>query len=640
MTAGAAGHRADIDGLRAIAVLSVILFHFSGNALPGGYLGVDIFFVISGFLITQIIRREILAGQFTLTGFYERRVRRIVPALLVVLAFCALVAVLILLPSDLVRFGEALLATLAFGANFYAWLDTGYFSPLAAQKPLLHTWSLGVEEQFYIVFPLLLLWLARRWPRLALPVICAITLASFGLDLFARHSNSHVAAFFLLPTRAWELGAGAIVALTPLQVSIPSRALRTFYSALGLVAIVVALMAPEGAQPPIYQAVFAVAGTALLLRFGQLERTLVTRLLGIAPLVWLGLISYSLYLWHWPLIVFAKYWLVRELRPAEIAGLGVLMLAVATLSWRFVEQPFRRREFPTRRLLVIVSCGAGLLAITGIALLQTRGLPARLDPAAAAMNEAVGTHFRCELGNRVHIGAARGCALNLPSGDPADAQLVLFGNSHALMYAPAWRDVLVERREPGVLISMTGCLPTASANFDVGCAGVAQANLDAVESLPRLRTVVLAMTWWHGPDDIVDATGRRLDNRGKRAEIAAIDELIARLRARGLRVVLVGPVAVPNWPLASEVSRLLAYGRSIDRPLAISREEFLREYGPVFEHFTGRDDVTFARPDLVQCDDASCPYVVAGHSSFSDANHMTVAAVERFRGIFTETLDR
>jgi len=638
MAAGSAGYRPDIDGLRAIAVLAVILFHFFGQQLPGGYLGVDMFFVVSGFLITQIIQGEIHAGTFTLGGFYQRRVRRIVPALLVVLACSTVIAVGILLPSDLVRFGEALLATLAFGANIYAWLDTGYFSPLAVQKPLLHTWSLGVEEQFYILFPLLLVLIARRWPRFTLPAITLITVASFGLDLFARRSGANVAAFFLLPMRAWELGAGAIVALAPLHAAIPSRAMRMLCMALGLIAIGAALLAPENAQPPLYYAVFAVAGTALLLRFGQFERTPITRLLGAAPLVWIGLISYSLYLWHWPLIVFAKYWLVREPRPAETGALWLLMFVAAALTWRFVERPFRRRVFPARKLYAFSICGAGLLALTGIALLRLHGLPQRLDPAAALMNEAVGTHFRCALGDRVRLGAARGCALNLPSGDSAEARLVLFGNSHALMYAPAWRDILIARREPGALISMTGCLPTVSANFDIGCARLAQANLAALESLPHVQTVVLAMSWWHGPDEIVDAAGRRLDNRHHQAEVAAIDDLIGRLRARGKRVILVGPVAVPQWNVASDMSRLLAFGRPIERRLAVPRDEFAREYAAVFEHFQGRGDVTLARPDLVQCDDAVCPFVVDGRSLFSDSNHMTAAAVIRFRGIFTEAL--
>lgn len=641
MAAATGGYRPDIDGLRAIAVLSVIVFHFADRQLPGGYRGVDIFFVLSGYLITQIIHGEILARRFTLRGFYERRVRRIVPALLVLLAFSSVAAVLILLPSDLVRFAKALLATLAFGANIYAWRDTNYFSPLADEKPLLHTWSLGVEEQFYILFPLILWLLARRWPRLTLPAIVAITVASLGLDVLARQSGSSIAAFFLLPTRAWELGVGAIVALVPRRSpAVSSRTLRTCVDVLGLASIAIGLRAPGLLLSSIFGTALTVAGTATLLRTGQQHSSLVSRMLGFAPLVWTGLISYSLYLWHWPLIVYAKYFLIHELRPLEVTVLWLFMFALAAISWRFVEQPFRRREFPVRRLYLGSTLGTAILAALAVALLQSGGLPRRLSAQAAVINEAVGTHFRCSLGDRIRLGAMPGCALNLPSHDQADAQLVLLGNSHATMYAPVWRDILEQRAQGGLLIPMVGCLPTLSANFDLGCLRQAQASFDAVNELPNVHTVVLAMTWWHGPDALVDFAGRRLDNRGKHAQIAALDDLIARLRAKGRRVVLVGPIATPGWNMASEVSRQLAYGRPVDRPLGEPGEEFVREFAAVISHFSGRTDVAFARPDLVQCDSASCRYVIDGRALFSDMNHLAAAEVGRFRGIFAETLER
>jgi peptidoglycan/LPS O-acetylase OafA/YrhL len=642
MTGTAAGYRPDIDGLRAIAVLAVILYHFAYQNLPGGYFGVDIFFVLSGYLITRIIHGEILAGHFTVRAFYERRVRRILPALLALLAFCTLIAVLILLPSDLVRFSKSLLATLAFGANLFAWRDTNYFSPLADQKPLLHTWSLGVEEQFYILFPLLLWLLARRWPRLTLPVIVVITAASFALNILAHRAGAGAAAFFLLPTRAWELGVGAILALAPVHRA-PVGATRwmpEMAAVVGLALVAVALVAPGVIRLPDHGVVLAVAGTALLVGSGARGNTLVSRMLGAAPLVWIGLMSYSLYLWHWPLIVFSKYYLVRELRTFEVAALWLLMFAAAVLSWWFVERPFRRRAYPVRRLYAGSLAVTAVLAAVGFALLLSRGFPARLNADAAVINEAVDTHFRCSLGDRVVLGAARACALNLPSHDPAGARLVLLGSSHAQMYAPVWREILERRHEGGLLLSRVGCLPTVSANFDLGCLRLAQADLAATDDLPNVRTVVLAMTWWHGPDALVDSAGRRLDNREKGALVAAIDDLIVRLRARGRRVVLVGPIAIPGSNLASIVSRQLAYGRPVDRPLSVPRSDFAREYAAIFSHFSGRADVAFARPDLIQCDARECRFFIDGHALFSDVNHLAAAEVGRFRTIFQEALER
>jgi hypothetical protein len=538
-------------------------------------------------------------------------------------------------------FGRALLATLAFFANMYAWRDTNYFSPLADQKPLLHTWSLGVEEQFYIFFPLLLWLLARRWPRLVLPAIILITAGSFALDVMAQRAGANTFAFFSLPTRAWELGIGAIIALAPpAKAGAPTgwSTWRSLGALLGLVLIATGLFFPTLFPRPFPNPVLAVLGTALLVRIGQSAGTPVSRALSFTPLVWVGLISYSLYLWHWPVIVFSKYWLVRDLRPLEIAAAGAFMFLAAWLSRRYVERPFRSRQYPVRKLYLGSALGTVALAAVGLALLRSGGLPTRLSAEAAVINEAVGTNYHCELDEFLKIGPTRGCAMNLPSGDPRDAQVVLLGNSHAQMYAPAWRKILEDRGETGLLVPLNACLPMVKANLSTSCIRRAQVNLDAVDALPKVHTVVLSMTWWHVTGRIVDASGRKVDNTGKAAMIAALDDVIAKLRARGKRVVLVGPIATPGWNVASDVSRLLAYGRKVERPLGIERARFDEQYGAVIAHFSGRKDVTFVRPDLIQCDAANCRYVIDGRALFSDENHMAAAEVQRFRGIFAAAL--
>jgi hypothetical protein len=523
----------------------------------------------------------------------------------------------------------------------YAWRDTNYFSPLADQKPLLHTWSLGVEEQFYIFFPLLLWLLARRSPRLLLPVIAFIALGSFALDVLAQKAGATTFAFFVLPTRAWELGIGAIVALAPRArqgAGTANDLWRSLGTALGLVLIATGLFRPELFPSPVPDPVLAVLGTALIVKLGQSGPTPVSRLLGLGPLVWVGLISYSLYLWHWPVIVFTKYWLVRELQPAEIAAAWVFMLLAAWLSWRFVERPFRSRETPVRKLYWGSAVGTLALVVMGFALLQSRGFPARLSADAAVINEAVGTHYHCALDEFLTIGRTRGCAMNLPTRNPADAQVILLGNSHAQMYAPAWREILEARGETGLLVPLDSCLPTVSANIDTGCLRQAQVNLDAVEQLPKATTVVLGMTWWYGPDAIVDASGRTLDNAGKAAMISALDDLIGRLRAHGRQVVLIGPIATPGWNMASEVSRMLAYGRKPQRALGVTRASFDQQFGNVLAHFSGRNDVTLVRPDLVQCDAIDCRYVIDGRALFSDENHIAAAELGWFHEMFAAAL--
>jgi peptidoglycan/LPS O-acetylase OafA/YrhL len=634
-------YRPDIDGLRAIAVLSVILFHFAPGTISGGYLGVDIFFVLSGYLITRIVHNEILAGNFSLRGFYERRIRRIVPALLVVLVCSSIVAALILLPADLVKFAKALLATLVFIPNVFAWRDTNYFSPHADQKPLLHTWSLGVEEQFYLFFPIMLMLLMRNSRRLTLPVVIGIACASFALHVLAVRFTSGAFAFYLLPTRAWELGAGAIIALAPRgnESGGPVPWVSTLAGALGLGLIACALLSPWEYRAPVSHAAIAVAGTALLLGIGQNHHNPVSRTLGAKPLAWIGQISYSLYLWHWPVIVFSKYYLVRELRPLDGVVAGVFMFGAAAISWRFVERPFRRREFPARRLYLGSAAASIALAAFALVFIQSRGLPARLSPETALMSAAVGTHFHCDGHDIILVRSTRMCVLNPAARDPADARLALFGNSHAQMYAPVWREILEQRGEAGLLVSMSGCLPTIVVNYNVECLRLARTTLDTMNELPNIRTVVLALTWFRGDDLLVDSTGRRLDDHDIGALIAALDDLISRIRERGRRVVLIGPIAIPGWNLASEVSRKLAFGRPVDRPLALPRPEFEHQYAAVFNHFSGRQDVTLVRPDLIQCNAESCPYVIDGRPLFSDENHLAAAEVGAFREIFTAALE-
>jgi peptidoglycan/LPS O-acetylase OafA/YrhL len=629
-------YRADVDGLRAVAVILVLLFH-CGLGFSGGFVGVDVFFVISGYLICSIIAGELARGEFSILKFYERRCRRILPALFVMFALTTAAASVLLLPPDFKELSESLLASTLFVSNVYFWQHSGYFDGASEFKPLLHTWSLAVEEQFYIFFPLMLWLLARRWPRLVLPAIILTTVGSFALDVFAHRAGATTFAFFSLPTRAWELGIGAIVALAPRAAQGDSPR-RSLVAILGLLFIGVGLFVPKLLPEPLPDPVFAVLGTALVVRIGQSARTPVSRLLSVWPLVAVGLISYSLYLWHWPVIVFSKYWLVRELTALEISAAWACMFVAAWLSWRFVERPFRSRGFPVRKLYLGSALGTVTLVAVGLALLQTRGLPARLHADAAVINEAVGTTYHCALDEFLKIGPTRGCAMNLPSGDPQDAQVVLLGNSHAQMYAPAWRRILEERGETGLLVPLNSCLPTVTANIDVGCLGQAQMNLDAVVALPKVKTVVLGLSWWYGPDAIVDASGKTLDNTGKAAMIAALDDMIARLRARDRRVVLIGPIATPGWNMASEVSRMLAYGRKVERPLGTPRARFDQQFGAVITHFSGRDDVTFVRPDLIQCDPASCRYVIDGRALFADENHLAAAELERFRAIFAAAL--
>lgn len=629
-------YRPDVDGLRAIAVLSVVAFHFSKSALPGGYFGVDIFFVLSGYLITSIIWREIALGEFSIVRFYDRRIRRIAPALLLVLLATTVAATLLLLPVDLTGYAKSLFATVAFVANVYFWRDTDYFSRLADEKPLLHMWSLGVEEQFYVLFPLMLVLIASYNRKRVATWIAVIVCASLLFSAFLGRIGGALPAFYLLPARAWELGVGALVVFIP-SAAARSRSLAGGLSLAGAVLVVFGLLTgPTTISWLLPEAAPVAAGTALLVWSGSHRGPWASRFLSARPLVFVGLISYSLYLWHWPVIVLLKYYLVRDLSPAEIGGAVALMTGCAILSWRYVERPFRSLSMPIVTVRYAALGGSITAIALGVLIIAAQGFPGRLNPAAARINAAVGTNYRCAVSDYVYLAQSRACVLDLPSRDPRDADVVLLGNSHAQMYAPVFRDILTGLSLHGLLVPANGCLPTYQVNISPACRELADRNIDAVVGLPRAHVIVIGTTWG---DRINGADGTAPANPVE-AVVAGLDRTVDRLLSAGKKVVLIGPIPTPNWDVASIASRDLAFGRPVGRPLFTSQQQFLQQYSAAIAHFELRHDIEFVRPDTVLCTEGSCNYIVEGRALYADDNHLAAAELARFRPAFDSALRR
>jgi peptidoglycan/LPS O-acetylase OafA/YrhL len=360
-------YRKEVDGLRAVAVLPVVLFHAGFQEPSGGFIGVDVFFVISGFLITSIILSEHASETFTLSGFYERRARRILPALFTVALASLVAAYFFLLPDALVDFSNSLAAASVFGSNIFFWHQSGYFAPEAADIPLLHTWSLAVEEQFYLLFPLLLLLLVPIKKAGLIVGIVIVALASLVLAHWGS-TRAPDANFYLLPSRAWELMVGALLAIFLMKRNITSYlgpATRNVLAFGGLTLVIASFVVFDKATPfPSLYAIIPVAGAALLLVMATSD-TLVGRFLGSKPFVLVGLLSYSIYLWHVPLLSFAKASLVDppslELRVGLIAATFVLALA----TWKFVETPLRNRQVLGKRTILIGAASISLIFAAG-----------------------------------------------------------------------------------------------------------------------------------------------------------------------------------------------------------------------------------------------------------------------------------
>jgi|TARA_B110000259_G_scaffold30537_1_gene33168 peptidoglycan/LPS O-acetylase OafA/YrhL len=367
-------YRAEIDGLRALAVLPVILFHAGFESFSGGFVGVDVFFVISGYLITTIIISEMAKGNFSIVNFYERRARRILPAMFFVIAVSLPFAWFWLGPSDLKDFGQSLVAVSTFSSNILFWRESGYFDTVAELKPLLHTWSLAVEEQYYVIFPIFLMLTWRLGVQWVVTLLAIIFLLSLSLAQWGAYNNPF-AAFFLLPTRGWELLVGVFAAFyLKYNTHLKSQPLNQFLSLLGFSMIAYSIIVFNKTTPfPGLHALIPTLGTGLLI-LCAVPKTFIHSLLSMKSIVGIGLISYSAYLWHQPLLAFARHRLLGEVPDLLLIVLCITSLVMAWFSWHFVEKPFRHKLILKRKFIfAFSSLGISFLLLTGLWLNATDG---------------------------------------------------------------------------------------------------------------------------------------------------------------------------------------------------------------------------------------------------------------------------
>lgn len=480
-------YRPDIDGLRAIAVLAVVWFHSGLPGLPGGFAGVDVFFVISGYLITGIIQRELAAGTFSFARFYERRFRRIAPALVVVLAATLVAGYVLLVPGDLVRLGRSGVAALGMVPNFYYLMNGGGYFDFGKRiaPPLLHTWSLGVEEQFYLLFPMFLL-LATRW-RVVRPAIVAVALVSFASCVVAT-TYAPRAAFYMLPSRAWELALGAAPAVGLL--SIP-RQLRPAAATTGLAMVIGGLMLFDNGGPTSFWLfVIPALGTALTIAAGP--TTLVSRLLALQPLTGIGWISYSLYLWHWPVFALTGHWRAAVKLPLPVAfGCIAVTAALAWLTWRWIEQPARRRSIPFRSIAIATILGASIVLAGSLAAIRERGFAGRFPSEALARlaqrDDYTPLAVICEGADIAQL--ERKCLIG--HGPPT---ALVWGDSHA---AADSAGIAAGLGQPTLIATASACVPVLSAPpfVEKSCANHNRAVLDWLRKHPEIATVVMVAHW-------------------------------------------------------------------------------------------------------------------------------------------------
>ena len=662
-SSGSSGkYRPDVDGLRAIAVVAVILFHARLKAVAGGYIGVDVFYVISGYLITQFVDQRITAGRFTILEFYERRARRIIPALFFLLIAASLAALLSLLPVDLVSFAKSEIATVALVPNVFFYVNAGYFDSGARLKPLLHMWSLGVEEQFYIFFPPLMLVLSR-WRSLGTKrVIGSVAAASLGLSVWmVQYRGESDAAFYLMPFRAWELLLGALLALRAFP-TVRSRLLRNVLAGFGLGAILISAVAFSSTTSfPGLSAVIPCLGAALIIYADESGPTLTGSLLSVRPLVWVGLISYSLYLWHWPTLVLAEQMRGRVLSPVQTIACVIFSVAAAALSWRFVEQPFRNKTATVTRRALMVQAGVGAVALVGagLALAVLDGVPRRFPPTALAY--AYSHYGRdqnldpCRTPEQIQ--QAPGC--HLGNAQVSTPSFLLWGDSHAAALAPAFEAAAEKSGIAGWITYKPACMPLLDVER-VGTPGCPQFNRNVLAIIERddIPTVMLAGRWALAA---LGLTSRELDDGqsqvffsdssstarslGENAAVFArgLHRLLAHPAMLGRNVVLV--IDLPDTGI--DTPRYLA--RSVIWGDVTNPSQDVRIAMSSYTQASTRVDDQLARiaaehhavtidPKTVLCRNAQCLIARTGRSLYRDSHHLTVFGALQLENLFQPVL--
>ncbi|HET7544393.1 MAG TPA: acyltransferase family protein [Polyangiaceae bacterium] len=642
-------HRADIDGLRAVAVLSVVLFHAGVEQLSGGFVGVDIFFVISGYLITGIIAREMTDGRFSIVAFYERRVRRIFPALFVMFAVVAAIAYAILLPDALVQLGKSLISATLFLSNVFFSSGGDYFDGPSELKPLLHTWSLAVEEQFYIVFPLYLYVAFRLFRGRVRTLTVVLAAGSLALSVWGVSAHRE-AAFFLAPARADELLIGALVALGAFP-RVTRQRWRDGLSLLGLLMIGWSVIGFSNDTPfPGFSALVPCVGTALVIHAGSEHETIAGRVLGTRPFVLVGLISYSLYLWHWPLLAFARYRAIRELRTAEIWAVVLMAVVASFISWRFVEQPFRGRDALLRRwpLFVLAGSGSAIFLAFGYWIMRSGGRPERIGTERVAL-EGLGKRNErtcVEHASAKNI-AADSCVIGSAQADTV--HFALWGDSHAFVSAPVVDAVAKERGAAGLFFAELGCpLILGVRKHELGhdardsdsCAKLSERAFQAITTNPTIQRVILIARWSY----YVSGEGYGMDRFHRIAisakgesrllaprEIEALaSETIRALIAAGKTVYMIE--TVPEFSFHPDaMARMLWYGESIQaldepRTAVELRSASVRNIAATF---AGDAHFRFVPTHDLFCSDLVCRFHDGRSVFYADNNHIGALANAR-----------
>ena len=651
-------YRKEIDGLRALAVLPVILFHAGFTAFSGGFVGVDIFFVISGYLITTIIVEEMDKGAFSLSSFYERRIRRILPALFFMMLCTLPFAWFWMLPRELKIFSESLVAVPLFVSNILFYPTSGYFGAASKLNPLLHTWSLAVEEQFYILFPafLMLTWkLGKKW------IISLLLLAAAASTLFAQWGAvTHPSfTFYLLPTRGFEILIGALISLHAKHknASAPaSHAMSECASLSGLALVLYSVFSfHENTPSPSLYSLLPTTGAALILAFSS-QRNLVGKLLGGRFFVGVGLISYSAYLWHQPLFAFARLRSMSEPGISLFGMLALLSILLGFISWKYIETPFRaQRPGSRRKTFIHAVIGSSFFMIIGVCGYIADGFPQRLpassSPFLSAINDRNPRQSECHFGAATFPRPQDSCIL----GDARNLQGALLGDSHADAISFELEKELKSRNLGFLSLTYSGCPPIrgiyrADTSLANRCFEYNQQTYKFLLENKNIHYVILSARWTqylerkkydngeggiedgeHGFIDVVVNGKKKSSDEPERKSLikqhyrASIEELLQ----SGKKVIIIYPIPEVGWDVPVTQLKKSLFNNREAAPLTTSHASFkARNESAIatLDSIPDRKNLIRVRPDKIFCDTlipGRCVTQIGNEVLYYDDDHLS-----------------
>jgi peptidoglycan/LPS O-acetylase OafA/YrhL len=646
-------YRREIDGLRALAVLPVILFHAGFETFSGGFVGVDVFFVISGYLITTIILGELEQGTFSIVNFYERRARRILPALFLVMLVCIPFAWCWLLPRDLKEFSQSLVAVSVFVSNISFWLESGYFNTANELKPLLHTWSLAVEEQYYVLFPLLLIALWRFGKQWIVILLSLAGIASLGLAQWASIVKP-TPAFYLLPTRGWELVIGASAAFYMSRVNRIefSRGVAEASGWLGFVLLLYSVFTYSKFTPfPGLYALAPTVGAVLIILFAT-QQTTIGKFVGNKAFVSIGLISYSAYLWHQPLFAFARHQSLNKPSHLVFAVLSCSSLVLAYFSWRYVESRFRNRLFIPRSRLFLAAflatlcfVGIGLVGMTNDGFKSRFHIPSSVYDSIKRTSRAAD----CFGKDGIHTIDDWYCEI----GQEADKKdLVVFGDSHVLSALPAVDAVSKRLGLSGVFVGASACTPFLDIyvlrhdQLSHNCHLLNKRVFDYVKT-HHVSTVLLVARWTfytdggYGGDDFAfistKGNGDRNKVESRKAFEAGLKATVTAYRDLGVKLIVMSQVPQQRAAPIKIYAQSGLFGDRAVNTFSVKREDHMSLQRYVRDVFD-KEAVEVIDIDEVFCDETWCAVGDNSTSYYYDDDHLSLEGSKKLEAPLSKVL--